>query len=210
MANMSDMCPCKIRNIFGVICREGQKWEYLSEGFRRQTQYGGKRITMVFQLLDSLLELSDFIVNGFMKMVLHHGWACIHKNDKCSWNASGWDAAGHGPSMFRLTVKTHDMMWQFVTRCHEREVAEARLKPSAEAFALPWEIVLLARCVNPMTHWHHGGISMDTGITLIPLLVIPSGKCISQGQMISNHVECFTWFDMIIEMRVSFYKNQII
>jgi len=38
----------------------------------------------------------------------------------------------------------------------------------------------------------------------------PSGKCVSQGQMISNHVEYFTWFDMIIEMRVSFYKNQII
>ena len=40
--------------------------------------------------------------------------------------------------------------------------------------------------------------------------LIPSGKCISRGQMISNHVEYFTWFDMIIEMRVSFYKNQII
>jgi len=38
----------------------------------------------------------------------------------------------------------------------------------------------------------------------------PSGKCVSRGQMISNHVEYFTWFDMIIEMRVSFYKNQII
>ena len=40
--------------------------------------------------------------------------------------------------------------------------------------------------------------------------IIPSRKCISQGQMISNHVEYFTWFDTIIEMRVSFYKNQII
>jgi len=39
---------------------------------------------------------------------------------------------------------------------------------------------------------------------------MPSGKCVSRGQMISNHVEYFTWFDMIIEMRVSFYKNQII
>jgi len=37
----------------------------------------------------------------------------------------------------------------------------------------------------------------------------PSRKCISRGQMISNHVEYFTWFDMVIQMRVSFYKNQI-
>jgi len=38
---------------------------------------------------------------------------------------------------------------------------------------------------------------------------IPSGKCVSQGQMISHHVEYFTWFDMVIQMRVSFYENQI-
>jgi len=41
------------------------------------------------------------------------------------------------------------------------------------------------------------------------ILIKPSGKCILQGQMISNHVEYFTWFDMVIQMRVSFYKNQI-
>jgi hypothetical protein len=89
MANTSDTYPFQICNTFAVvIVSEGQKRENLSKGFRRQTRYRGKYVvTTAFQLLSYLLRCLDFIVNGFTKMVVCRGWACVH----------GWDGvAGHG------------------------------------------------------------------------------------------------------------------
>jgi len=75
---------------------------------------------------------------------------------------------------------------------------------------MPLYLSLALREPYNLNHNHHL-ISIDKGTGEVRAQgIIPSRKCISQGQMISNHVEYFTWFDMIIEMRVSFYKNQII
>jgi len=78
--------------------------------------------------------------------------------------------------------------------------------------ALARSVIMTGACTNLIYYQglHHvNNASQSEEWAPSSALLMPSGKCVSQGQMISNHVEYFTWFDRVIQMRVSFYENQI-